>query len=291
VVGHAEPEPARREWRAQRGVLPQDLGLGERWNGTRWGLQAVPSPVGAAENQLNGIACPATNACMAVGTVGPTRGVFSTEALWWNGRTWHLQQTPTLPEAGLNAVGCASETDCVAVGQSNAGALAERWDGDEWAIQATPNPSGSPGSSLNGVTCTSASFCSAVGGRTDSSGNPAGTLAERWNGLGLVNNFSAACPARSTCIAAGGFENDGPGAKTLTEQWRATGTAATLTAPGSSSPRAYTAIAGCIRTALGEGVATGAAATRMRPTIKAQMPQRSQRADEIEQITSLCSAA
>ena len=59
------------------------------------------------------------------------------------------------------------------------------------------------------------------------------TLAERWNGVqwriqrtpllpGVRNmsNTSVACPAQRTCIAAGGFENDGPGSKTLTERWQ-----------------------------------------------------------------------
>jgi hypothetical protein len=72
--------------------------LGERWRDSRWRLQAVPSPVGAAENQLNGIACPTTDRCVAVGTVGPTRRVVSTEALGWNGRTSHLEQIPLSPE-------------------------------------------------------------------------------------------------------------------------------------------------------------------------------------------------
>ncbi|HEY2130102.1 MAG TPA: hypothetical protein VGH77_23260 [Streptosporangiaceae bacterium] len=419
--------------------------LGERWNGTRWSLEAVPSPVGAAENQLNGIACPATDACVAVGAAGPTRGVVSTEALRWNGRSWHLQQIPTLPGAVLNAVGCVSETDCVAVGASNAGTLAERWNGEDWTIQATPNPPGSPGSGFTGVACTSASFCEAVGGRLDSAGNPVATLAERWNGkswaiqptpnpapgslfggvtctsasfcvavgggpagvrtlaerwngrswaiqrtpnpsqggglaavsctstvactavadlgaaerwngtkwtiqptpnpgspgslfntvactsassctavgaltdsfgnavvgtlaerwngvqwqiqptpvlpgLGLVNNFSAACPAQSTCIAAGGFENDGPGAKTLTEVWRG-GASAAQPAPGAFSPRAYRGIAGCIRAAMGAGSAIGTTASRIESKIRTPIPPRSQPGSEIERITSLCGAA
>ena len=88
------------------------------------------------------------------------------------------------------------------------------------------------------MACTSASSCTAVGTLTDSTGNPVDTLAERWNGtnwrvqptpllpgVGLVNNFSVACPAQSTCIAAGGFENDGPGAKTLAELWNGGNTA------------------------------------------------------------------
>jgi hypothetical protein len=418
--------------------------LGERWRDGRWSIEAVPSPVGAAQNQLNGIACPVTDGCAAVGVVGPPSG-GATEALWWNGRSWRLQQIPTLPGAGLNAVGCVSETDCVAVGQSNAGTLAERWDGEDWTIQATPNPPGSASGGLNGVACTSASFCVAVGFRLDSAGIPVATLAERWNGkswaiqptpnpapgsgfggvactsasfcvavgggpagvrtlaerwngkswaiqrtpnpsqggglaavsctstvactavadlgaaerwngtkwtiqptpstgspgslfntvactsassctaageltdsfgnavvgtlaerwngrswhiqptpvlpgLGLVDNFSAACPAQSTCIAAGGFENDGPGAKTLTEVWRGRASAAQPT-PGAFSPRAYLGMAGCIRAAIGAGSAIGATASRTESKIRTPIPPRSQPGSEIERITSLCGAA
>jgi len=367
--------------------------LGERWRDGRWRLQAVPAPVGAAENQLNGIACPATGRCLAVGTVGPTRGVVSTEALRWNGRSWHLQHIPTLPGANLNAVSCASETDCVAVGASNAGTLAERWNGEDWTIQATPNPPGSASGGFTGVACTSASFCVAVGGGpvdrrtlaerwngrswaiqrtpnpsqggglaavsctstvactavadlgaamrwngtkwtiqptpstgspgsrfntvactsassctaagelTDSAGNAFfGTLAERWNGtnwhiqptpvlpgLGLVNNFTAACPAPSTCIAAGGFENDGPGAKTLTEVWRGK-TSTAQPAPGAFSPRAYRGIAGCIRAAMGTGSTIGTTASRSEPKTRTPILPRSQPGSEIERLTSLCGA-
>jgi len=430
--------------------------LGERWRDGRWRLQAVPSPVGAAENQLNGIACPATNACEAVGTAGPTRGVMSTEALRWNGRTWRLQHIPTLPGGILNAVSCVTESDCIAVGGPGTGPLAERWNGVHWTVQPTPKPAGAQQAALNAIWCGAASSCMAAGGyidatgkihvlterwnghtwrvvpaptpssppnsfftgvacpassactgvgiSVDASGNPTGTFAERWNGhtwtlqrtptqhtpggflgsvwcqaataciatgstnagtlaerlsgdhwsvlptpnppgtvgdfLGSVsctslsactgaglafgapggfppqtlaerwngkrwriqptpilpavhdmNGFSVACPARSACIAAGGFENDGPGSKTLTERWRATGAPTTQTAPAASSPRANGGIAGCIRAAIDEGFATGAAATRIEPMIKALMPQRSQPASEIERITALCSPA
>ena len=45
-----------------------------------------------------------------------------------------------------------------------------------WSIQTTPNPAGGSGSILNGVSCTSASACTAVGNSSN------GTLAEGWNG-------------------------------------------------------------------------------------------------------------
>jgi hypothetical protein len=432
--------------------------LGERWRDGRWSLENVPAPAGAAENQLNGIACPATDRCEAVGAVGPTRGVVSTEALRWNGRTWQLQHTPALPGTGLNAVSCVTESDCVAVGEGlpGAGALAERWNGKDWTVQPTPKPAGAQHAGLNAIWCAAASNCMAaggymgatggihvlteqwnghawklvpaptpssspnndfsavacpassacigVGGSFDTSGNPTGTFAERWHGtrwtlqrtptqhtpgsflgsvwcksataciatgstnagtlaerlsgttwtvlptpnppgtqgdflssvscislsactgVGLafaapagfppqtlaerwnggrwriqstpllpgvhdISPLSVACPAQSACIAAGGFENDGPGSKTLTEQWRATGTSAAPTAPAASSPRAYRGILNCIRVAIGEGFASGAAATRLGPAFKAPMPQRSRPVSEIKRIASLCGAA
>jgi hypothetical protein len=430
--------------------------LGERWRDGRWSIEAVPSPIGAAENQLNGIACPAIDACIAVGTAGPTLGVVSTEALRWDGTTWQLQQIPPLPGTGLNAVSCVTETDCVAVGGPGAGALAEHWDGAKWTVQPTPKPAGAQLAAFNAISCAAGSSCMAVGGdmdatgaihvlaerwnghtwtvvpaptpssppssfftgvscpasaacigvgiSIDASGNPTGTFAERWNGsswtlqptptqstaggqlgsvwcasvtaciatgstnagtlaerlsgttwtvlptpnppgtqgallsslsctslsactgvglafsapagfppqtlaerwdgvqwsiqptsllpgMGELNNFSVACPAQSACVAAGGFENDGPGAKTLTEQWRGTGTGTAQTAPAALSPRTYQGIAGCIRAAMGEGFAVRAAAARFGRTIKALMPQRSQPASEIDRITSLCGAA
>jgi hypothetical protein len=51
-----------------------------------------------------------------------------------------------------------------------------------WKIQGTPNPAGSVGNNVEGVSCTSATACLAVGYFYDD--NPEGifTLAERWNG-------------------------------------------------------------------------------------------------------------
>jgi hypothetical protein len=427
--------------------------LGERWRDGRWRLQAVPSPVGAAENQLNGIACPATGRCMAVGTTGPTRGVMSAEALQWNGTRWRIQPMPTVPGASLSAVACASASACMAVGESDSGVLAERWNGTRWRILPAPTPKGAAVSGLGGVSCLSPSFCMAAGAYSTSSSpdgpaksfterwngkrwaimpspNPPGavqtflgsvsctapsactttgeqhsatgivhtvaerwngtrwriqatpnppkaqfanlaglactgpsaclavgssdqgTLAERWNGTrwriqpmpaspggqltGLacpapaactavgftftpsggkilaerwngttwriqptpllpaaheISPPAVACPARAACTTVGGFENDGPGSVSLAERWRGNGTSAAQTAPAAFSPRAYRGIVGCIRAALGEGSATGAAAPRIEPRFKAPMPQQSRPVSGIERVTSLCNAA
>jgi hypothetical protein len=321
--------------------------LAERWNGEDWTIQATPNPVGKTMTGFTGVSCTSASFCVAVGFPFDSAGnPVATLAERWNGKSWAILPTPNpAPGSGFGGVSCTSASFCVAVGGGPAGVktLAERWNGRSWAIQRTPNPSsggglaavsctstvactavadlgaamrwngtrwtiqptpstGSAGSLLNTVSCTSASSCTAAGELT-SSGNQFGTLAERWNGrswhiqptpvlpaVGLVNNFSAACPAPSACIAAGGFENDGPGSKTLTEVWQA-GASAAQPAPGAFSPRAYLGMAGCIRAAMGAGSAVGTTASRIEPKIRTQMPPRSQPGSEIERIASLCGAA
>jgi hypothetical protein len=106
-----------------------------------------------------------------------------------------------------------------------AGTLAEAWNGKAWRIVPTFKPTGQ-GSFLNGVSCTSASACTAVG-----SSGPVTTLAERWNGTrwqvqptpnppGGQNIFlaSVACPTPSACTAFG-LNLTGSGPLTLAERW------------------------------------------------------------------------
>jgi hypothetical protein len=255
---------------------------------------------------LTGVACPASLACIAVGAAfGASGNPTGTFAERWNGTSWKLQRTPTqhTPGGFLASVWCKAVTACIAAGNTATDTLAERLSGTTWRVLPTPNPPGTHGDFLNSVSCTSLSACTSVGQAFGPGGFPPQTLAERWNGVqwriqptpllpgvGTIDSFAVACPAPSACIAAGGFEDDGSGTKTLAEQWRGSRTSTAQTAPG-TSPRAYHGIAGCIRAAIGEGFAIGAAATRLGPTIKAPMPPRSQPAFEIEQITSLCSAA
>jgi hypothetical protein len=159
----------------------------------------------------------------------------------------------------------------------------------------------SPGGQLTGLACPAPAACTAVGFTFTPSGGK--ILAERWNGttwriqptplLPAAHDISppaVACPARAACIAVGGFENDGPGSVSLAERWRGNGTSTAQTAPGAFSSHAYSGIVGCIRAALGEGLAIGAAAPRIGPRFKAPMPQQSRPASGIERVTSLCSA-
>jgi hypothetical protein len=211
--------------------------VAERWNGSAWKVQAAPNPPGAASSIFFGVACTAPSGCIAVGATTSKTRAPATLAERWDGTHWAIQPTPNPPQGGgLNGVSCTSAWACTAVGNSGAGTLAERWDGTHWAIQPTPNPSGQPGSFLNSVACTSASFCTAVGSQTDNSGNPVGTLAERWDGThwaiqhtpnpsGPPGSFlnSVACSSASFCIAVGGqIDSAGNSVGTLAEVWDGT---------------------------------------------------------------------
>jgi hypothetical protein len=228
--------------------------LGERWRDGRWRLQAVPAPHGAAENQLNGVACPAAGRCMAVGTAGPTRGVSSAEALRWNGTRWRNQPIPTVPGASLNAVACSSPSACMAVGESDSGVLAERWNGTRWRILPAPTPKGAVFAGLGGVSCLSPSFCMAVGAYSTSSSEsgPVKPLAERWNGkkwvivstpnpAGAVQTFLGAvsCTAPSACTTTGEQHSATGIVPAVAERWNGTRWRIQPTPKPSGSPGSF----------------------------------------------------
>jgi hypothetical protein len=84
----------------------------------------------------------------------------------------------------LEAVSCTSASACTATGVYDTSSddtpvlMAERWNGKAWAIQKIPSPDGAFGSGLVGVSCTSASACTAAGWYYTNSTYV--TLAERW---------------------------------------------------------------------------------------------------------------
>jgi len=93
--------------------------------------------------------------------------------------------------------------------------LAERWDGGGWKLQRTPNPSGAQASELDGVSCGSASACTAVGDFINDAGTRT-TLAEIWDGNGWTQQTHpqparrsgqraawVSCWSASRCIGVG----------------------------------------------------------------------------------------
>ena len=237
----------------------------EMWNGTAWSLQTRPG----ADVEPESVSCAAVNFCMAVdgfatagiwdgtswsaapsitGFSGPTSvscvsanvcevvgsGPAGENAALWNGSSWTPQPTAGPAGATLSAVSCSAASACEAVGEvfglGNATTLAENWDGSAWTEQTIPNPSASQGSSLNSVSCSSATSCAAVG---DYQFSPLGlfnTIAEVWDGTAWSLSTSAdnvnaganllsgvSCVTGGLCTAAGQTRDEGGVPDTLVE--------------------------------------------------------------------------
>ncbi len=149
-----------------------DQTLIERWNGTSWSVVLSPNS-GTQGNVLTGAACASASDCWAVGR-------YYNGSIWqpvierWNGSSWTIASSPDTGggSGGLNvlqSVACVSASNCWAVGsyfpgtESTAQTLIERWDGNSWAIVASPNTGATQPNSLFGVTCVPAADCWAAG--------------------------------------------------------------------------------------------------------------------------------
>jgi hypothetical protein len=218
--------------------------LAESWNGTEWTIQTTPNETGASYSELSSVSCTAAKECTAVGLYKNGSGTLQPLVERLSGTGWVIQATPKiwtpmgLPAvARLSGVSCVSATACIAVGsyENSSGVmvtLAESWNGTEWTIQTTPNPSGSKAGSLYGISCLSSTACTATGRYINSSGTEA-TLAEVWNGtpwlLQITPNPNGAtasvlngvsCTSTILCTAVGSSINSSGIAMTLAEDYR-----------------------------------------------------------------------
>ena len=213
------------------------LPLAERWNGSRWAIQATPSPASTTLAGLQAVSCTAADACAAVGSTYSPEGIAVTLAEFWNGTDWTIQPTPNpagATDSGFSAVSCTSPQACTATGNYEASSsltLAERWNGTNWTIQPTPNPAGTASAVLNGVSCTSARACTAVG--FDIGPHEYRALAEHWNGTnwtiqptpdpGSFDTLSAvSCRSAQACTALGADSSDSAESLTLAAVWDGT---------------------------------------------------------------------
>src|SRR6266702_3320876 len=213
-----------------------EVTLGETWDGTAWSITPTITPLSLlGQHSLTAVSCTSPSACIAVGGSNNDR---VTLAEVWNGTSWKIQPTPSTARADadvLFGVSCTSSSACTAVGEfarfgGRPVSLAQRWDGTSWSIQPTPNPLGSGNIvSLSGVSCTSGTACTAVGGFVNSSGQ-GGTLAGAWDGTSWSIQPTPALPPRdlpglggvwctsaASCTAVGGYSNSGGNELTLAE--------------------------------------------------------------------------
>ena len=212
----------------------------EAWNGSEWTIQSPAEPEGATSTELSAISCTSNTACTAVGRY-TTKTSAVTLAERWDGSKWTVQKTLNPSEAkesSLLAVSCPSGTACIATGYyyDKGGTrltLAESWNGSEWAIQTTKNRTGATQNILLGVSCTSSTACTAVGGDFPSGGGPQETLVERLSGSEWTIQTSVnpseseasvlhgvSCASSSSCVAVGDYVTPGFTNVTLAERWK-----------------------------------------------------------------------
>jgi hypothetical protein len=152
--------------------------LAERWNGTEWKVQTMPT---GALGTLKGVSCASATACVAVGAGGTAVESESyphnegSHAMQWNGTEWKAMTLPAelVNTNGMYGVSCEATTSCIAVGQytRKEGAIWEwrtyamQWNGTEWTKQFTPTPfyTNYEYTQLLGVSCWSTEGCAAAG--------------------------------------------------------------------------------------------------------------------------------
>ena len=147
--------------------------LAERRTPDGWKIQPTPTPAAATLVQLTGVSCPSRSFCTAAGFF-EAAGIDVMLAERWNGGRWvigHTRYPAGAREVELADVSCPSASSCTAVGYLNDTSgldapLAERWTRRGWTIQPTPaigNSANAADAILTGVSCPSATRCTAVG--------------------------------------------------------------------------------------------------------------------------------
>jgi hypothetical protein len=222
-----------------------------------------PDVGGDASAYLTGVSALSASDAWAVGWYLPTSGKQTcaepsagsngecTLVEHWNGKSWTRIPSPTpagTQDAELKAVKVISATDAWAVGfyycpPGSGGActtrtLIEHWNGKNWKIVPSPNPTssvGAPSYQLSGLTAVSPTNIWAVGTYTDKPGTSgykdSAGLIEHWNGktwkvvtspnTGSQVGLRGVAAVSATDIWAVGDDNaeSGDGGGTIVEHW------------------------------------------------------------------------
>jgi hypothetical protein len=193
------------------------------WDGSSWINVPTASPSGATAGELQADTCLFNTSCVAVGHYTTGSGTFSL-AEAWNGGNWSIQTTPNpsgATDSRLRGVSCAVITACIAVGYSVSGtgvksAMAQRGNSGTWSLQSVSPPSGATESELQGVDCTSSTFCVAVG-RYNTNSSTYLAWSATWNGSSWTVRtvpspsnavrsvlLDVSCTDAANCTAVGG---------------------------------------------------------------------------------------
>jgi hypothetical protein len=212
--------------------------LGEVGNSAGWSIIQTGLPPEAVHSELDGVSCVSTSFCMAVGTysTGQYSYTFGEE---WNGKEW--ANIPTFVPSGalhseLDGVSCTSTKFCMAVGAYSTGpdsyTLGEEWNGTKWANIPVVYPETAVHSELDGVSCTSTTFCMAVGSYSVSAGWSY-VLGNVWNGTKWASSAmyfpretaihskldGVSCTSTTFCMAVGTYSISAGYSYTLGNEW------------------------------------------------------------------------
>jgi len=264
-----------------------EIGIIERGNGSSWSQVTQSFNPAPPNSTLSAMACPSATTCFGVGQYTNRAGTVVTLVERSAGAGVTIVPSPSragVPQSELAGISCVSASSCVAVGSSGLSpvrTLVEQWNGAKWAAVSSANHSiKSPYVNLlNGVACTTADNCFAVGTYNEGSINGTfDTLIEHWDGkvwslvsspnrstFGLNTLEDVSCPSASSCFAVGQSSTDPAGTdRTLIEHWNGTtwSTAGSPDAPGQINDN-LTGVA-CVGTKF--CVAVGSTSTRTAST-------------------------
>lgn len=226
-----------------------------RWNGSEWSLQTTVNP--GAHTYLKSVSCVSSSFCMAAGFYNEGSEYIPMAQLW-NGTEWSLK-APVKPSgttrSWLYGISCVSSSACWAVGPKEVvpatnETMVQRWNGSSWSLQSSPNPEGGE-RNLESVSCTSQTFCMAVGLATNGGYKPFGlkyngsswTLQELAIPAGGTQAwpFAVSCVASRGCQAVGQFWNGTSTIRPFAEDtWRAAAPTVTTTAATSVGEKTAT---------------------------------------------------
>jgi hypothetical protein len=217
-------------------------GLIETLSSGAWTATTAPEPSNAASNPvtaLSAVSCPAAGTCVAVGRYENSSDRLEPLIESLSAGTWSATAAPLPSNAGsglnlyvtLTSVACPITSSCVAVGSyldtsSTLWGLVETGSGTSWSGTSAPEPSNAAAGSthvavLDSLSCAAVGTCVAVGTYPDTSGHtdalvdslsggswaPLEGPTPSQSGGTFAELFSVSCPAASTCVAVGEFED------------------------------------------------------------------------------------
>jgi hypothetical protein len=223
------------------------IAAGAATSSPRWTGSKLPLPAGAATNSFRpmAISCSSATRCAGGGSYAEAAS-FPPALLTLSGKKWTDTKAPLPagaranqpPETAVVGVACPAATTCFAGGHySNARggqAMLLAWSGKRWTAVRAPLPAeanSNPGAVVSGISCPSATWCTAVG-EYEASPHGYGLILRRskgkWTaaaapagpGGAAVGLNAVSCPAVTRCFAGGGSDYaDGTSTPLLMLTW------------------------------------------------------------------------